>query len=177
MIANMAGLPWTFCPMQVMGDPGAGMLRFNSDVFQDVTAIAISDALADKRNPDVSAYVATWDRSTTLHRRGTLIIAKRAPGPEAICIFTINGSSTDHEGWTELAVAHVSSFGGFANREPLTVQLIPTGDSTTAPSSDRVPALEEAIIEVARELANTKQQLAVVQGALQALANEAKQEA
>ena len=67
------------CP----GDPGAGLLRFNSDVFEDVSVISISDALADKRNPDVSRYVATWDKSTTLDHRGTLIITKRGPGPEA----------------------------------------------------------------------------------------------
>ena len=180
MLATVAGLPWTFCPIKAMGDPGAGLLRFNSDVFEDVSVISISDALADKRNPDVSRYVATWDKSTTLDHRGTLIITKRGPGPEAFAIFKIGGPSTDREGWTELSVQHVDSFGSFNSRDPITVQFIPTGNASQVVASSipdpRIAAVEEALLAVAHELASTKQQVTVLQGALSALRDEAQVE-
>lgn len=178
MLATVAGLPWLFCPITIMGDPGAGGLRFDAPTADQTSSIAISDALADRRNPDVSRYVATWDKAAA-DNRGTLIITKCTDGPEAMAIFSITGSSTDYEGWTRLAVTPIQSFGVFDTRELLAVQFVPSGGTTVTQvvEDHRVSAIEEALLAVAQELADTKRDMNTLRDALGALASEAKAEA
>jgi hypothetical protein len=177
MLATVAGLPWLFDPIVDMGDPGAGALRFNASSADQTTEIAVSDALADRRNPDVSRYVGTWDKSAG-ESRGTLIITKRVDGPEALAIFSICGSSTDYDGWTRLAVRSIQSFGAFGTREPLAVQFVPSSSTVIQQvvEDSRVTALEEAVLLVSEELSATKREVGALRDALAALRDEARAE-
>lgn len=187
MLAQCAGLPWIFCPILVPGDPGGGGLRYNAEIPDDVTVISVSDACADKRNPPVSAYVATWDKSTTLARRGTLIITSRSVGRDVLHIFDIVGSTTDREGWSEVSVRCVEAFGTFQNGEPLAVQFFRTGDTAAMREGDvdQVSVdTAQAVLLIGEELADTKaklnlalSELDAMRAALNALLSEATAEA
>lgn len=180
-LAGCAGLPWAYCSITDVSDPGGGKFRFNAPTAEATTRIAISDACFDRRNPDVSRYVGSWDKSTNINHRGTLIITRDAEGPEALAIFEICDSSTDHEGWTELAVRPVqSSLERFNNREKCSLQFYRTGDSagsaytysvaSTVQTSDGV---NKAIISIAERSDMQEQRIAKLEAALAALASAA----
>jgi hypothetical protein len=187
-----AGLPWRFCSKVSTGDPGGGGLRYNGDSAATSSIISLSDACLDRRNPDVSRYVATWDKSTNHDHRGTLILTSATR--EGLAIFEIAGTSTDREGWTELAVRPVQSFDAFENNEEIRVQFLRTGDtagtaavreivreivvqSVTQPTPpdayNEIAILRAQVTETARALADTREQLSLLQGAIAALVQEA----
>jgi hypothetical protein len=122
-----AGIRFNFDSSTSMADPGAGDIRLNNASFASVTAIAVDDTSAEAGNPDVSAYVLTWDDSTTTALRGTITI-KKLSAPENFAIYSVTGNSTDNSGWTELAVTHVVSNGSFSNTDALSVAFTRTGD-------------------------------------------------
>lgn len=187
MLAQCAGLPWVFCPILVPGDPGGGGLRYNAEIPDDVTILSFSDACADKRNPPVAHYIGTWDKSTTLTRRGTLIITSRSPGRDVLHIFDIVGSTTDREGWSEVSVKCVEAFGTFQNGEALAVQFFRTGDTAAVREgeADQVSVdTAQAVLLIGEELADTKTklnqaltELDAMRAALNALLSEATAEA
>jgi hypothetical protein len=125
-----AGIRFNFDSSTSMADPGAGDIRLNNASFASVTAIAVDDTSAESGNPDVSAYVLTWDDSTTTALRGTITI-KKLSAPENFAIYSITNNSTDNSGWTELAVTHVVSNGSFSNTDALSVAFTRTGDKGT----------------------------------------------
>jgi microcystin-dependent protein len=122
-----AGVRFNFDDDTSMADPGTGDIRLNNADFSSVTAIAVSDLSAETGNPDVSAFVLSWDDSTTTSDRGTLII-KNISAPENFAIYSISGASTDNSGWTELAVTHVASSGSFTDEDALSVAFTRTGN-------------------------------------------------
>lgn len=135
-----SGIPWKFCGMVATGDPGGGGLRYNGATAAATSIISVSDACLDRRNPDVSRYVATWDKAANPSHRGTLIVASALR--EGLAIFDVVGSSTDFEGWTQIQVQHVQSFDAFENGEQLAVQFLRTGDAAT------LSAVRELVREV-----------------------------
>lgn len=187
MLNECAGLPFNYCSIAEAGDPGGGAIRFNARTAEDTTIISVSDACSDRRNPPVVRYVGTWDRSTTLTKRGTLIFASRAKGRDGLAIFDIVGSNTDREGWTEVAVKFVEGFGEFANGEPIGVQFFRTGDTAAVREgvgNEMATDMAQAVLEIGHELAatkldliETKKELADLRAALNALVSEATAEA
>jgi hypothetical protein len=123
--ASAVAIPFTFDATTSMADPGTGDFRFNSATVASVTAIALSDLSADTGNPDVSAFVATWDDSTNTNK-GTLTLKKRGT-PATFATFTVTGL-TDNSGWTELAVTHVASNGSWSASDVAYVQFTRAGD-------------------------------------------------
>lgn len=123
-----AGIKFTFDTTTSMADPGSGDIRLNNATLSSVTAAAVSDLSADSGNPDVSAFVLSWDDSTTSANRGTLIIRK-VSAPENFAIYTISGASTDNSGWTELALTYVGHNGSFSAADVLTVAFARSGNS------------------------------------------------
>lgn len=123
-----AGIRFAFDDSTGMADPGAGEIRFNNAALASVTAIAVSDLSAETGNPDVSAFVLTWDDSTTTTNRGTLTI-KNISAPQNVAIYAVSGGNTDNSGWTEIAVTHVASSGSFGALDPLSVAFTRTGNA------------------------------------------------
>lgn len=107
-------------------DPGIGDVRLNNATLSSVTEIAVSDQTAGTGNPDISAFILTWDDSDSTIR-GSLTIQK-STAKQNFAIYNITGASTDESGWVRLAVTHVVSNGSFADTDGLNVSFIRTGD-------------------------------------------------
>lgn len=185
-----SGLPWRFCGIVGMGDPGGGGLRFNGARAAETSTISVSDACLDRRNPDVSRYVATWDKSTNTDHRGTLMVTSAMR--DGLAVFDVVGTSTDREGWTELSVRPVQSFDQFETNETVTVQFFRTGDTAGAaavreivreiivqgvpssPDTDDSVAMRAQIIQLAHDLAQTKTELRELQSAIGRLIVQAR---
>ena len=116
---------YTFSTTIAMADPGTSILRFDNATYASVTAIAIDDLTADTNNPDINAYIATWDDSTSTIKGFLHIFEDQNPGNFAI--FSVTGL-TDNSGWTELAVSHIASNGTIDNTDLIRVQFKRTGD-------------------------------------------------
>ena len=121
------GIAFTFDSSTSMADPGNGDFRLNNATLASVTAIAVDDLSSVTGNPDVSAYVLSWDDSTNTANRGFLII-KKISAPQNYAIYRITGASTDNAGWTQLAVTHVASAGSFTAADACVMELHPSGD-------------------------------------------------
>lgn len=125
------GFPFAFdTSTTTTSDPGAGDVRLNNATLASVTEIAVSDTTTATGNPDVSAYLLTWDDSDSVIR-GTITIQK-ASARENFAIYDINGASTDESGWVRFAVVHVDSAGSFSNTDAINVSFIRAGDKGAA---------------------------------------------
>lgn len=122
-----AGLAFAFATSTSMADPSAGNVRFNNATIASVTAIAISSTSTAAGNPSVSAWLNTFDDSTTTAHRGYLIIQKDS-ARQNFAIFDITGALTDNTTWKQLAVTHIASNGSFSAADAITVSFIRTGD-------------------------------------------------
>tara|TARA_R100000005_G_C4970441_1_gene183645 strand:- start:338 stop:1366 length:1029 start_codon:yes stop_codon:yes gene_type:complete len=125
---GVGGLPYTFSTTTTDSDPGAGVLRLNNGTLGSVSEIYIDDSTAAAGNPDVSAFILTWDDSTQTSDRGQITIAKKS-AQQNFAIYKISGASTDASGYVKLAVTHVVSNGSFSNTDDLLVSFARTGDA------------------------------------------------
>lgn len=121
------GFSFNYSSSTSMADPGAGLFRLNNATLASVTAIAIADTTADSGNPDLEAFILSWDDSTTTTNRGQLIF-KKVSDPENYVIYIISGASTDNSGWTQLAVTHVDNSGSFTSGDLCSIQFVRTGN-------------------------------------------------
>lgn len=128
------GIRFDFDDDDSMADPGSGNVRLNNADLSLVTAIAVSDLCAEEGNPDVSAFVLSWDDSDSTAHRGTLTI-KNVDEPENFAIYSITGASTDDSGWTQLAVTYVTSAGAFTDADALSLVFSRTGNKGDAGSN------------------------------------------
>ena len=126
-----SGFRWAYDTSTTMADPGTGDIRLNHATLASVTAIAISDLAYDTGNPDVSAFVLTWDDSSNTTLRGTIVIRK-VSAPENLAVYSVSGASTDNSGWTQLAVTYVAHSGSFSSTDQLFVLFVRTGDKGAA---------------------------------------------
>ena len=116
-------IKWVHSTNTTMADPTSGYIRLNNATLASVTAIAVDDLNSSAQ--DVSAFVLTWDDSTSTVK-GTLTLRQGT----VYAIYTVTGL-TDNAGWTELAVTHVSSGGSFANATLSFVAFSAKGDIGT----------------------------------------------
>jgi hypothetical protein len=91
-------------------DPGVGIVRFNNAAFASVTQIAIDDKSIDAGNPDISAYILSFDDSTN-PQKGYLVIGQPTT-PGSFLIFSI-ASLVDQVGYTQINGNRVASNGSF----------------------------------------------------------------
>ena len=122
---SATAFPYEYDNTTSMADPGTGKFRLNNLVVGSATAIAIDDETNNTGNPDISAYIATWDDSTNTNK-GTIIIRK-ASAPATFATFTLTGL-TDNAGWAQLAVTYVDGNGSFTNTDDMYIQFLRTGD-------------------------------------------------
>lgn len=121
-----SGLKWNFdSSTSTNADPGVGDIRLNNGSFASVTQIAIDDQCAEVGNPDVSAWVLTWDDSTSTVKG--LFVVRKTSAPENFAIYEVTGV-TDQSGYSQLAVSYVVHSGSFANGDGLTVNFSAKGD-------------------------------------------------
>tara|TARA_R110002096_G_scaffold130706_7_gene280063 strand:+ start:7703 stop:8746 length:1044 start_codon:yes stop_codon:yes gene_type:complete len=123
--ASAAQPKYTFSTTTTGADPGAGLLRYNNATVASVTAIYIDNTTADAGNPDIAAWILSWDSSTsTLHSQIRLV----EPGtPANYAIFNVT-NAVDSTGYVTLTVEHVDSNGTFANADSIRISNSRTGD-------------------------------------------------
>lgn len=108
---------WTYSTTTAMADPGSGGIRFNNATLASATAMAISNNSANSGSPDLSAWVATWDDSSS-SPRGELQIFKDNGN---FVIYNITGGNVDNSGWKQITLTYVSGAGTFANSDSILV--------------------------------------------------------
>ena len=123
--ASAAAPKYTFSTTTSMADPGAGILRYNHGTVASVTAIAIDDTTADTGNPDIAAWITSWDDSTSTIKGQIRLVEPGTPANYAVFNVT---ALTDNSGWVQLAVAHVDSNGTFGNTDSIRVTFSRVGD-------------------------------------------------
>lgn len=125
---GVGGLPYTFSTTTTDSDPGAGQIRLNNGTLGSVSQIFIDDSTAASGNPDLSAFILTWDDSTQTSDRGQVTITKKS-AQENFATYKISGASTDASGYVKLAVTHVVSNGSFSNSDAVLVSFVRTGNA------------------------------------------------
>jgi hypothetical protein len=123
-----AGVIYAFSNSTSMGDPTNGFLRFNNATFSSITALAISANSNASTNPSVSAWLNTFDDSSTAAHRG-LIIIKKISAQENYVTLDVTAALTDNTSWKQLTVAYVSGNGSFSDVDALTVEFYRTGNA------------------------------------------------
>ena len=124
------GLRWTFETSNTMSAPATGALRLNSPALSSATAAAIAATSAETGNPNVLAFLNSWDESTTTGNRGQLLLRKSS-APENFAIYAITASVTDNTSWVQLTLSHIVSAGSFSASDVLSAQFYRTGDKGT----------------------------------------------
>ena len=122
------GLNYTFSTSTSDADPGAGVIRLNNATLGSVTAAFIDDTSADSGNPDVSAFLLTWDDSTTTADRGQITIVKKS-AQQNFAVYKISGASTDASGYVKLALTHLTSNGSFSNSDAVRITFTRSGNA------------------------------------------------
>ena len=112
-----------------MADPGVGDIRLNNATEASVTAIAIDDQTFQTGNPDIAAFIATWDDSDS-GVKGMLKLTK-SDDPTVFAIYSVT-ALTDNTGWSQLTVTYVDGAGSFTNLDELFVSFSATGDKGDA---------------------------------------------
>lgn len=121
-----AGITFTFdTDTTTSVDPGTGDVRFNNATLSSVTEVAIDDNSAESGNPDISAYIATFDNSTNTIK-GQLLV-KVVANPEIFALYDVT-ARTDATTHNRLTVTHVASSGTFGNGDTISVEFFRAGD-------------------------------------------------
>ena len=123
--ASAANPKYTFSTSTSMADPGAGTLRYNHSSVSSTSAIAIDDTTADTGNPDIEAWLKTWDDSTSTVKGWLRLVEPGTPANYAV--FHVTGL-TDSSGFIQLAVTHIDSNGTFGNGDSIRVMFSRSGD-------------------------------------------------
>ena len=123
--ASAANPKYLFSTSTSMADPGAGTLRYNHATVASVSAIALDDTTADAGNPDIEAWLKSWDDSTSTVKGWLRLVEPGTPANYAV--FNITGL-TDSSGFIQLAVTHIDSNGTFGNGDSIRVMFSRTGD-------------------------------------------------
>ena len=110
-------------------NPTSGKFQFDNGTFANITKLSISDDTAE--GTDISAFIATWDDSTSSNIRGHIVIQSADSNDATYAIFSITGDSdTTNNGWTVLSVTPIS--GGFpSNSEKCVISFSRTGNQGT----------------------------------------------
>ena len=114
--ASAVAPKYTFSTTTSMADPGTGILRYNHGTVASVTAIAIDDTTADTGNPDIEAWIASWDDSSSTIKGQLRLVEPGTPANYAVFNIT---ALTNNSGWVQLTVAHVDSNGTFGNTDSI----------------------------------------------------------
>lgn len=126
LAAGFVGLGYIFSTNTSVGDPGAGVLRFNNATPASVTSIFIDNI--DSFGADVSAYIDTWDDSTTVNP--SRLILRSVIDQSKVIIYNIT-AVVDSTGFRTLTVTHISGTILFADAADLAITNAPSGDDGT----------------------------------------------
>jgi hypothetical protein len=117
-------LEWNFSASIVDGDPGTGALRFNSNNVGTITHLFFSKQY--RQGSDASAFLNTFDDSSSLPNRGTLLMLDTTDHNK-VATFQVIGDLIDAGAYVKVPVTPI---GGaiFGNTRRVSVLFIRTGD-------------------------------------------------
>ena len=118
---------WNFDDGVAAADPGTSNMRFNNATVASATALILSAQTADITNPDISAWIVTWDDSTNTPTKGTIYVRK-VNMPQVFVVFELTGIVVDNGTWLEVGVTPIQNAGLFFDGEPVSVAFIRTGN-------------------------------------------------
>lgn len=121
----ITGLDYNFATATADSDQGTGKVWLNHATRSSATVLYIDDN--DNESSDLSAFIATWDDSTTTSDRGFIKIQQRADNG-IWSIFKISGASVDATAYWKIAVTHLASAGSLTNTNPIDVFFTRSGD-------------------------------------------------
>jgi hypothetical protein len=106
-------------------DQGAGKCWANNGTLSSATVFYMDDV--DSNSADVNAFVDTWDDSTNLALRGTIIVRELA-SPANFVIFSVTGAVTSASTYSKIAVTHVATGGSMTDGNAMSVEFTRAGD-------------------------------------------------
>jgi len=123
------GIKYTFSTTVTDSDPGSGSMRFNSSTIGAVSQLFVDNNDADANA--MSAWLDTFDDSTSTGNRGFIYIRQQATG--TVTIFQVNGTVVDGTGYRKIPVSYVA--GAIpANASTIFMFFARTGNQGTAGS-------------------------------------------
>jgi len=120
-----AGLEMTFESTTTDTDQGAGKVWLNNGTASSATVLYMDDVDANAVN--INSLVDSWDDSTNLDLRGTIIV-KKSTAPENYHIYNVTGAVTSASTYSKIAVTHVVSAGTISDTHAVDVQFVRTGN-------------------------------------------------
>ena len=120
-----AGLEMTWETATTDSDQGAGKIWVNNGTPSSATVFYVDDVDANAVN--INSLIDSWDDSTNLDLRGTLIV-KKATAPENYHIYNINGVVTSASTYSKIAVDHIVSAGTIADGVAVNLEFVRSGD-------------------------------------------------
>ena len=104
--ASASAPKYSFSTSTSVGDPGAGVARLNNSAAASATILILDDQTADTGNPDVEAWLLTFDDSTNTIKGWIRLV--EVGTPQNYVIYNVTGV-TNSSGFVQVAVAHVDS--------------------------------------------------------------------
>jgi hypothetical protein len=105
-------------------DQGTGKCWTNNGTLSSATVFYMDDV--DSNSADVNAFVDTWDDSTNLALRGTIIVRELA-SPANFVIFNVTGAVTSASTYSKIAVTHVATGGSMTDGNAMSVEFTRAG--------------------------------------------------
>ncbi|SVA80002.1 uncharacterized protein METZ01_LOCUS132856, partial [marine metagenome] len=106
-------------------DQGAGKCWANNGTLSSATVFYMDDV--DSNSADVNAFVDTWDDSSNLVVRGTIIVRELA-SPANFVIFNVTGAVTSASTYSKIAVTHVATGGSMTDGNAMSVEFYKAGN-------------------------------------------------
>jgi hypothetical protein len=122
---SQAGIRYVYSTTTGMSDPGPGYFRFNNASPASATAMAFADESGETGNPDASAFINSFDDSTSAIKG--YIYIKKAGSPQTFMIYAVTGL-TDNSGWSQLAVTYITGNGSMVNNDAVRMEFYRVGN-------------------------------------------------
>lgn len=122
---SQAGIRYLYSSTTAMADPGPGYFRLNNATPSSATAIAFADESGETANPDASAFINSFDDSTSAVKG--YIYVKKAGEPSTFMIYAVTGL-TDNAGWSQVAVTYVTGNGSMTNNDACRMEFYRVGN-------------------------------------------------
>lgn len=122
---SQAGIRYVYSSTTGMVDPGPGFFRLNNAAPASATAIAFADESGETTNPDASAFINSFDDSTSAVKG--YIYIKKAGEPSTFMVYAVTGL-TDNSGWSQVAVTYITGNGSMTNNDACRLEFYRVGN-------------------------------------------------
>ncbi|MAN64602.1 MAG: hypothetical protein CMI60_21945 [Parvibaculum sp.] len=122
----MGGVSMQYSTTTADADPGAGFIRLNNTSLNSATIMYVDDS---DGTTDISAWVQSWDDSTSESTKGYITIAGNPNPASPMVIFKVTGAVTDASGYTKVPVSYVAGSTSMSNSAEISIAFSATGNA------------------------------------------------